>query len=103
MENNTIGEFGMVVVNPDYRGKRLGSGLVEEAEKWAKSWGAHTMRLELLTPKTWKQDTKEFMKQWYTRIGYKPQKTEPFEKQYPIDSKKLATECDFTIWLKPFK
>ena len=62
MENNTLGEFGMLVVNPDYRGKRLGSGLVEEAENWAKSWGAHTMQLELLTPRTFKHDSKEFLK-----------------------------------------
>ena len=101
MENDTQGEFGMLVVNPEFRGKRLGSGLIKAAEDWAREWGAKTMRLELLTPRTWKHPDKEFLKEWYTRLGYVPQRTEQFEQYHPYLIEKLKTECDFTVWLKP--
>jgi hypothetical protein len=37
---------------------------------------------------------------WYSRIGYKPQATEPFEILHPELVPELATECDFTVWHK---
>ena len=58
------------------------------------------MRLELLTPRSFRQPSKEFLKSWYSRIGYISGKTEPFEKDYPEHAAKLLVECDFTIWLK---
>jgi hypothetical protein len=33
----------------------------------------------------------------YSRIGYAPQTTEPFESMYPELVPELATECDFTL------
>jgi hypothetical protein len=45
--------------------------------------------------------TLEFLKQWYARIGYQPETTEPFELLHPELATELATECDFTIWHKP--
>lgn len=58
------------------------------------------MRLELLTPKDWKHPSKEFLKKWYTRIGYSVQSTEPLEKLHPDKVNNLATPCDFTIYHK---
>ncbi len=95
-----VGEFGMLVADPDHRGKGIGSALVERAENWAREMACHTMRLELLTPRNWSHPSKEFLKMWYSRIGYKPQATEPFEILHPELVRELATECDFTTWHK---
>ena len=59
-----------------------------------------TMRLEILTPRHWTHPSKNFLRQWYSRIGYVPKTTEPFESMYPELVPELATECDFTVWHK---
>ena len=95
-----VGEFGMLVADRKYRGSGIGSALVKHAEKWAREHACHTMRLEILTPRHWTHPSKNFLRQWYSRIGYVPQTTEPFESMYPELVPKLATECDFTVWHK---
>ncbi len=100
MPDKTIGEFGMLVADQAYRGLGIGSALVKAAESWAKSQGFSKMRLELLTPRNWEHPSKTFLKHWYNRIGYAPDKTEPFESMYPDKFNDLATECDFTVWHK---
>jgi GNAT superfamily N-acetyltransferase len=95
-----VGEFGMLVADLNRRGTGIGSALVDRAENWARDRACHTMRLELLTPRNWTHPSKEFLKKWYSRIGYKPQATEPFEILHPELVSELATECDFTVWHK---
>jgi len=99
--DETVAEFGMLVADRAHRGLGIGSMLVKAAEEWARSMNRRTMRLELLTPRSWKHPSKEFLKGWYTRIGYAPQFTEPLEKTHPQLVAELATECDFTVWHKP--
>jgi len=101
--NNGIGEFGMLVANRNQRGKGIGSALVDRAEHWARGMACHTMRLEILTPRNWTHPSKEFLKQWYSRIGYTPQASEPFETLHPELVPELATECDFTVWHKSLR
>lgn len=96
-----IGEFGMLVADAGRRRAGIGTALVQHAEAWARRQGCHTMRLELLTPRHWQNPGKEFLRQWYTRIGYSPHATEPLETMYPNLVPELATECDFTVWHKP--
>jgi GNAT superfamily N-acetyltransferase len=98
--NDGVGEFGMLVADRNYRGEGIGSALVQHAERWACEQACHTMRLEILTPRHWTHPSKEFLRQWYSRIGYAPQTTEPFESMYPELVPELATECDFTVWHK---
>jgi GNAT superfamily N-acetyltransferase len=98
-----IAEFGMLVADPDHRGLGIGSMLVKAAEDWARSMNRETMRLELLTPRSWSHPSKEFVRAWYTRLGYVPQFTEPLENTHPELVGELATECDFTVWHKPLK
>src|SRR5215475_2753510 len=93
-----VGEFGMLVGDRKHRGKGIGSALIDSAEKWAREMSCHTMRLELLTPRNWTHPSKEFLKKWYARIGYKPLATESFEILHPELVPELATECDFTVW-----
>jgi GNAT superfamily N-acetyltransferase len=95
-----VAEFGMLAADPDHRGLGIGTMLVRAAEEWARSMNRRTMRLELLTPRSWTHPCKEFLKAWYTRIGYVPQFTEPLEKTHPELIGELATECDFTVWHK---
>lgn len=90
----------MLVADLTQRGRGIGSALVDRAERWARDGACHTMRLELLTPRNWTHPSKEFLKMWYSRIGYRPQATEPFEILHPELVPELATECDFTVWLK---
>ena len=95
-----VGEFGMLVADRKYRGLGIGSALVKHAEKWARQHACRTMRLEILTPRHWTHPSKNFLRQWYARIGYAPQATEPFESMHPALVPELATECDFTVWHK---
>lgn len=103
IEDSQTGEFGMLVVDPNFRKNHLGSLLVTSAEEWAKKHGYINMRLELLTPRHWKHPSKEFLKIWYSKIGYKPTTTEPFELLHPDKINALATECDFTVCMKTFE
>jgi GNAT superfamily N-acetyltransferase len=95
-----VAKFGMLAADLNHRGKGIGSALVDRAENWARDMACHTMRLELLTPRNWTHLSKEFLKKWYSRIGYKPQATDPFEILHPELVPELATECDFTVWYK---
>jgi GNAT superfamily N-acetyltransferase len=98
--DQSICEFGMLVADENYRGKGIGTLLVNAAENWAIKNGYKTMQLELLTPRHWKNDSKEFLKKWYSRIGYKPTHTMAFEQHFSERINDMATECDFTVWLK---
>src|SRR5262245_1341157 len=72
-----VGEFGMLVADRNCRGLGIGSALIRHAEKWARQHACHTMRLEVLTPRHWVHPSKEFLRQWYSRIGYTSGTTEP--------------------------
>lgn len=96
-------EFGMLVADTNYRGLGIGRELVKAAEQWAIENGCTTMRLELLVPKNWQHPSKEFLKNWYTRIGYELQYTEPFEKMHADKVTQLATACDFCVYHKHLK
>jgi len=96
-----IGEFGMLVAAPEFRNAGIGRDLVAFAEDWARRQGHRTMQLELLMPQTWTHPVKEFLHGWYTRIGYRPVRTEPFDVAYPALAPLLAAPCDFVIYQKP--
>ena len=98
--NDQILAFGMLVANPDIRGKGIGRELVKKCESHAAQNGYKTMQLELLTPRHWENPSKKFLKEWYSRIGYKPTRTRPFEEISPQRMDEFATDCDFTVWLK---
>jgi hypothetical protein len=58
------------------------------------------MQLELLVPRTWSHPVKEFLRRWYTRIGYRQVRTARLEEAYPALQPRLATPCDFLIYHK---
>jgi GNAT superfamily N-acetyltransferase len=94
------GEFGMLVADPARRGEGIGRELIRYAERWSREQGLDTMRLEVLVPRQWAHPSKEFLKAWYTRIGYRPVRIGQFEESYPELAPLLATPCDFVIYHK---
>src|ERR1700754_1818141 len=95
------GEFGMLVADHEHRSQGVGRELVRFAERWSQGQGLATMQLELLVPRQWRHPVKEFLKAWYSRIGYRPVRTGQFEESYPDLAPHLATPCDFVIYHKP--
>jgi GNAT superfamily N-acetyltransferase len=93
-------EFGMLVAAPEERGTGVGRELVAFAEDWARRRGLARMQLELLVPRTWSHPVKEFLRGWYTRIGYRPVRTDRLDDAYPALVPHLATPCDFVIFHK---
>jgi GNAT superfamily N-acetyltransferase len=99
--DHRVGEFGMLVADPAHRGKGVGRELVRFAEELSRQRALTVMQLELLVPRTWSHPTKEFLHDWYTRIGYRPVRTGTIEETYPDLAPLLATPCDFVIYHKP--
>jgi GNAT superfamily N-acetyltransferase len=95
-----VGEFGMLVAGPGHRDVGIGRALVAFAEAWARHEGLGQMQLELLVPQTWTHPVKEFLREWYTRIGYRRIRTDRFADAYPELQPQLATPCDFVIYRK---
>ena len=95
-----LGELGMLVASPEHRGVGIGRELVAFAERWARAQGLAQMQLELLVPQTWSHPVKEFLRGWYTRIGYEPVRGGRLGEAYPELEPLLATPCDFAIFHK---
>ena len=89
-------KIGMITIAPALKGQGYGKLMMQLIETHARSNGVDRLELELLTPRTWVQDHKDFLHRWYTRIGFKKVRVIPFERQ-----DLLATECEFTLYAKP--
>jgi GNAT superfamily N-acetyltransferase len=98
--DDDTGEFGMLVAAPEERGTGLGRDLVAFAESWARERGLSRMQLELLVPQTWTHPVKEFLRDWYTRIGYQVVRKDDFGEAFPELVPHLACPCDFLIFHK---
>jgi GNAT superfamily N-acetyltransferase len=99
--DGAVGELGMLVAEPTHRGLGIGRRLVGFAEQTSRERGLSTMQLELLVPRTWTHPGKQFLHDWYTRIGYRPVRKGTIDEQYPALAPLLATPCDFVIYQKP--
>lgn len=99
--DDDLAEFGMLVASPEHRGLGIGRSLVGFAEDRARRQGLGRMQLEVLAPRDWTHPVKEFLHDWYTRIGYRPVRTGRFADAYPALAPRLATPCNFTIYHKP--
>jgi GNAT superfamily N-acetyltransferase len=101
--DDSVGEFGMLVAHPAHRGEGVGRELVGFAEELSGRRGLATMQLEVLLPRGWSHPTKEFLKAWYTRLGYRPVRAGSMDESYPQLAPLLATPCDFAVYHKPLK
>ncbi len=93
-------EFGMLVAAPEQRGTGIGRELVHFAEHWGRARDRTSMQLELLVPRTWSHPVKEFLRDWYTRTGYRVVRTGSLDEAYPELVAQLATPCDFVVYQK---
>jgi GNAT superfamily N-acetyltransferase len=96
-------EFGLLVAAPDHRGLGVGVALLDFAEGDSRERGLRAMQLELLVPRAWSHPTKEFLKAWYGRRGYRLSRVGRLEDAYPHLAPLLATECDLEIHEKPLR
>jgi GNAT superfamily N-acetyltransferase len=95
-----LSEFGMLATVPSHRGMGIGRDLVRFAEQRARDIGCGTMQLKLLVPQEGKHPSKEFLAEWYGRMGYTVSERHPIETVYPSLFPLLATPCDFVICRK---
>ena len=98
---NDASEFGILVASPDQRGTGVGRALVAFAEQHSRERGLRAIQLELLVPREWRHPSKEFLKGWYTRIGYRLVGTRSIDDAHPQLAPLLATPCDIEVHEKP--
>ncbi|HEY1277860.1 MAG TPA: GNAT family N-acetyltransferase [Thermoleophilaceae bacterium] len=96
-------EFGLLVAAEDQRGAGIGRALLDFVEARGRNRGLRAMQLELLVPRGWSHPSKEFLRDWYRRRGYRITRTERFERAYPRLAPLLATPCDLEIHEKPLQ
>jgi len=94
------GELGLLVAVPEQQGTGIGRELVRFAEQWARDQGLAIMQLELLVPVEWEHPVKEFLRAWYTRIGYRQVSVGDLAEDFPHLAAQLATPCTFLIFHK---
>jgi GNAT superfamily N-acetyltransferase len=94
------GELGMLVAAPEQQGTGIGRELVRYAEQWGRERGLAIMQLELLMPVEWEHPVKEFLRAWYTRIGYRQVSVGDLAEDFPRLAAQLATPCTFLIFHK---
>jgi GNAT superfamily N-acetyltransferase len=98
--NDEIGEFGMLAADPASRGIGIGGELVRFAEQRAREWGCRTMQLEVLVPLEWNHSSKEFLDQWYRRMGYTVTRIGDLGELDPELVPLLATPCKLLVYHK---
>jgi GNAT superfamily N-acetyltransferase len=96
-------EFGMLAAAPEHRGTGVGRALLDFAERRSRERGSRAMRLELLGPRAWRHPSKEFLKAWYGRRGYRLIRTGSLDDAYPHLAPLLATPCDLDVYEKPLR
>jgi N-acetylglutamate synthase-like GNAT family acetyltransferase len=94
-------KFKMLAVSPSFKGKRVGSRLVNFAEKTAIAKGAKTMQLELLVPTSFVHPDKVVLHNWYTKIGYLKINVNSVDYCHDGISQFLKTDCEAIIYQKP--
>ena len=96
-------EFGMLVSAPGQRGTGIGRALLDFVEGQGRERGMRAMQLELLVPRAWLHPSKEFLKAWYRRRGYRLIRTISIDDSHPHLAPLLATPCDLEIHEKPLR
>jgi N-acetylglutamate synthase-like GNAT family acetyltransferase len=94
-------EFGILVADPEKRNVGVGNALLDFAEQQSRERGMRAMQLELLVPREWSHPSKEFLKGWYGRRGYRPISIRRMDLAYPHLAPLLATPCDLEVHEKP--
>ena len=95
-----VAEFGMLAADPGHRGTGVGRALVDFVESTSRARGLRAVQLELLVPREWTHPSKEFLKAWYGRRGYRLIRTTTLDVDHPTLAPLLATPCDVRVYEK---
>ncbi|KAG6031222.1 hypothetical protein E4U40_007315 [Claviceps sp. LM458 group G5] len=95
-----LGNFGMLAVDPKYRGQGLGRAMIDFAENFCRDKGCTTMQMELLVTTNFEHVVKSRMQEWYRRLGYQVVRLGNFEQDYPSLANLLATPVDLRVFEK---
>jgi len=98
-----LSEFGLLVAAPDQRGTGVGRALLDFAERHGRERGRQAMQLELLVPRDFRHPSKEFLRDWYGRSGYRLVRTTTVDDAHPSLAPLLATPCLFEVHEKPLR
>ncbi|MEZ4938563.1 MAG: GNAT family N-acetyltransferase [Crocinitomicaceae bacterium] len=93
-------KFGMLSVNLDYHGKRIGSQLCKAMESDLVKRGVQKLSLELLVPRFYESANKKRILEWYKRIGFQVEKRIQTEEIPHFPSEKLLVKSDFIVMSK---
>ncbi|EXM18185.1 GNAT domain [Fusarium oxysporum f. sp. vasinfectum] len=96
----TLGEFGMLALDPQYQGTGTGRQLAVFAEDECRRRGCTTMQLEILVPMTFHHEGKVRLLGWYTRMGYELVKLGNFADDYPDLVNLLAGPTEYRVFEK---
>lgn len=97
---NSLCGFGMLVSSPSQREVGVGSALMHHVEKWAANNNYKTIQLELLRPVNYLHPEKEFLKEWYIKLGYQKVSSNSYKSLYPEQAQLLIIPCTFDIYQK---
>ncbi|WP_067498783.1 GNAT family N-acetyltransferase [Actinoplanes sp. TFC3] len=98
-----VGELGLLAVAPSQQGSGAGRGLVRFAEQWARDRGLPVMQLQLLVPATGEHPVKQFLRAWYTRLGFRLVDSGEVAGHHPDLAPLLAVECRFLTFHKDLR
>lgn len=95
-------EFGMLAMDTAHLGTGFGKDLVQFVEDMWRARGVEKLQLDVVVPRTWVSDSKEFLKGWYGRRGYINQRTRKLEELEGTQSflAQLVTEVDVLSYTK---
>jgi GNAT superfamily N-acetyltransferase len=96
-------ELGMLAAADRHRGTGVGRALVDFAEGSSRDRGLRAIRLELLLPRTWRHPSKEALKAWYGRRGYRLVGSGTIDAAHPHLAPLLATPCELAVYEKPLR
>lgn len=98
--DETTTSFSMLICHPNHRKKGIGKTLVNHVIDIANKSGYQKMQIEILSPMHWIHKEKEFLKIWYTSIGFNLLKEVNFLDYYPTHDKYMKCSLLFSLYEK---
>ncbi|RDW59208.1 hypothetical protein BP5796_12132 [Coleophoma crateriformis] len=98
--NARVGHLGLFAISSSQRRSGLGRRLVEVVEQDARLRGCHIMELEILTPKEGGHVFKDFLKVWYSKMGYRPVRNEELADALPFLVPDITRPSHLVIYQK---